>query len=80
MARLPYVEREAAPEPEQRAFDALHKATGRVLNIFKLMAHLPGSLPGFLEWYRTTREGGPLDLGLRQLAYVRVAQLNRCQY
>jgi alkylhydroperoxidase family enzyme len=80
MARVPYVEREAASEPEQRAYDVLHKTTGRVLNFFKLMAHLPGSLPRFLEWYRTTREGGPLDLGVRQLAYVRVAQLNRCEY
>ena len=80
MARVPYVERDEAPEPEQRAYDALQKATGRVLNFFKLMAHLPGSLPRFVEWYRTTREGGPLDLGLRQLTYVRVAQLNRCEY
>jgi alkylhydroperoxidase family enzyme len=80
MARVPYVEREKAAEPEQRAYDALQKATGRVLNFFKLMANLPGSLPRFLEWYRTTREGGPLELGLRQLAYVRVAQLNRCEY
>ena len=80
MARLPYVEHDKAPDLEQRAYDALQKATGRVLNIFKLMAHLPGSLPRFLEWYRTTREGGPLDLGIRQLAYVRVAQLNRCEY
>ena len=80
MARLPYVERDQAPEPEQRAYDALQKGTGRVLNFFKLMAHLPGSLPPFLEWYRTTREAGPLDLGLRQLAYVRVSQVNRCGY
>ena len=79
MARLPYVEREQAPEPVQRAYDALQKATGRVLNIFRLMAHHPMSLPRFLEWYPTLREG-PLDLGLRQLAYVRASQLNRCGY
>ena len=80
MARLPYVEREQAPAPVQRTYDALQKATGRVLNFYRLMAHLPESLERFLEWYRTTREGGPLDLGLRQLAYVRVSQVNRCGY
>jgi len=80
MARLPYVERDKAPAPEQQAYDSLQKATGRVLNFYKLLAHLPGSLSRFLDWYRTTREGGPLELGLRQLAYVRVAQLNRCEY
>ena len=79
MARLPYVEREQAPPAVEQAYDALHKATGRVLNIFRLMAHHPVSLPRFLDWYPTLR-GGSLDLGLRQLAYVRVSQLNRCGY
>jgi alkylhydroperoxidase family enzyme len=79
MARLPYVERDQAPEPVQRAYDTLQKSTGRILNFFRLMAHLPESLPRFLQWYASTREG-PLDLGLRQLAYVRVAQVNRCEY
>ena len=79
MARLPYVEREQASEPVQRAYDALQKASGRVLNFYRLMAHLPASLSRFLDWYPTLREG-PLDLGLRQLAYVRVSQLNRCGY
>jgi len=79
MARLPYVEREQATEPVQRVYDALQKATGRVLNIFRLMAHHATSLPRFLDWYPTLREG-PLDLGLRQLAYVRASQLNRCGY
>jgi alkylhydroperoxidase family enzyme len=76
VARLPYVEREQAPAPVQRVYDALHNATGRVLNIFRLMAHHPVSLPPFLEWYPTLREGS-LDPGLRQLAYVRVSQVNR---
>jgi alkylhydroperoxidase family enzyme len=79
VARLPYVEREQAPAPVQRVYDALHKATGRVLNIFRLMAHHPVSLSLFLEWYPTLREGS-LDLGLRQLAYVRASQVNRCNY
>jgi alkylhydroperoxidase family enzyme len=76
-ARLPYVD----PPPAELApaYDALKQATGRVLNIFKLMAHHGPSLAPFLAWYRTTREG-PLDLKLRQLAYVKVAQLNRCGY
>ena len=79
MARVPYVEREQAPEPVQRAYDTLQKSTGRVLNFFRLMAHHATSLPRFLEWYPTLREG-PLELGLRQLAYVRASQVNRCDY
>jgi alkylhydroperoxidase family enzyme len=78
-ARLPYLEREHVPPEIQEAYDGLRQATGRVLNIFRLMAHHARSLPPFLRWYPTLREGA-LDLGLRQLAYVRASQLNRCGY
>jgi alkylhydroperoxidase family enzyme len=76
-ARLPYVE---APPPELApVYDDMKKATGRVLNITKLMAHHPPTVTAFQAWYRTTREG-PLDPKLRQLAYVKTSQLNRCEY
>ncbi|HEV8673083.1 MAG TPA: carboxymuconolactone decarboxylase family protein [Methylomirabilota bacterium] len=78
-ARLPYLERPQVPEDVQSVYDRLEKATGRVLNIFKLMAYHAKSVPPFLQWYPTLREG-PLDLKLRQLAYVKASQLNRCRY
>ena len=78
-ARLPYLER-AQVEPEvQSLYDALRQASGRVLNIYRLMAHHARSLGPFLGWYPRLREG-PLDPGLRYLAYVRASQLNRCRY
>jgi len=43
------------------------------------MAHHARSVAPFLAWYPMLRDGD-LDLGLRQLAYVRVSQLNRCRY
>lgn len=78
-ARLPYLERAQVPADIQAVYDSVQKTTGRVLNIFKLMAHHPRSLPAFLQWYPRLREGD-LDLKLRQLAYVRASQLNRCGY
>ena len=76
-ARLPYVE---DPPPELApVYEEMKKATGRVLNITRLMAHHPPTVAPFQSWYRTTREG-PLDLKLRQLAYVKTSQLNRCEY
>ena len=78
-ATLPYLERDQVPPEVQTVYDTLQKATGRVLNIFKLMAHHARSLPTFLQWYPTLREGA-LDLKLRQLAYVRASQLNHCTY
>jgi alkylhydroperoxidase family enzyme len=78
-ARLPYLERSQVPPAVQAVYDNLQKAMGRVLNIFRLMAHHPKSLPPFLQWYPTLREGA-LDIKLRQLAYVKASQVNGCHY
>jgi AhpD family alkylhydroperoxidase len=78
-ARLPYLDRAQVPPEIQSLYDTLEKGSGRVLNIFRLMAHHARSLPPFHAWYPRLREG-PLDLRLRYLAYVRVSQLNRCRY
>ena len=78
-ARLPYLDRTQVEPEVQSVYDTLQKASGRVLNIFRLMAYHARSLPPFLAWYPVLREG-PLDLKLRYLAYVRASQLNRCRY
>src|SRR6059036_1014861 len=38
-ARLPYLDREQVPPDVQAVYDKMKKATGRVLNTFRLMAH-----------------------------------------
>ena len=78
-ARLAYLERDQVPAEVQAVYDGLQKGTGRVLNIFKLMAHHARSVPPFLRWSPTLREGA-LDITLRQLAYVKASQLNGCRY
>lgn len=78
-ARLPYLERDQAPADVPAVYDTLRQATGRVLNIWKLMAHHARSLAPFLQWYPRLREGA-LDLTLYELAYVKVSQLNHCWY
>jgi AhpD family alkylhydroperoxidase len=78
-ARLPYLDRDQVPPEIQAVYDGLRQNSGRVLNIYRLMAHHGRSLAAFLGWYPRLREGA-LDLGLRYLAYVRASQLNRCRY
>lgn len=78
-ARLPYVEREQMPTEVQATYDRASKGGGRGLNVYRLMAHHAPSVPPFAQWYAALREGA-LDPRLRQLAYVRVSQLNRCRY
>lgn len=78
-ARLPYLDRAQVGPEIQSVFDGLQKASGRVLNFYRLMAHHARSVAPFLAWYPQLREGS-LDLKLRYLAYVRASQLNRCRY
>ena len=78
-SRLPYLDRGQVPPEVQAVYDALEGGGGRVLNIFRLMAHHARSMAPFVAWYPCLREG-PLDLRLRYLAYVRASQLNRCRY
>jgi AhpD family alkylhydroperoxidase len=77
--RLLYVDRDQAPTEVQAIYDLVAKGGGRGLNFYRLMAHHARSLPLFAHWYRTLREGA-LDPRLRQLAYVRASQVNRCRY
>ncbi len=79
MARISYLEKDKAPDEVKRIYDQLESATGRVLNIFKIMAHSPKSLETFLPFYRAVT-AGKLNPKLRELAYIRTAQLNRCSY
>jgi uncharacterized peroxidase-related enzyme len=78
-ARLPYLDRAQVGPAIRSVFDALQKASGRVLNFYRLMAHHGRSVAPFLAWYPQLREGS-LDLKLRYLAYVHASQLNRCRY
>jgi AhpD family alkylhydroperoxidase len=78
-ARLPYVEREQVLPEVQATYDRVAKGDGRGLNFYRLMAHHARSVPPFAQWYAALREGA-LDPKLRQLAYVRASQLNRCRY
>ncbi len=78
-ARLPYLDRSQVGPEIQAIYDGLQQASGRVLNIYRRMAHHARSLPAFRGWFPRLREG-PLDLRLRYLAYVRASQLNRCRY
>ena len=78
-ARLPYLDRAQIAPELQSVFDTLQKASGRVLNFYRLMAHHARSVAPFLAWYPQLREGA-LDLKLRYLAYVLASQLNRCRY
>jgi alkylhydroperoxidase family enzyme len=79
MARVPYLERDQVPVDLQAVYDTTQKAIGRVPNFHKVLAHFPKALTGYLGLGAALREM-KLDPKLRELAYLKTSQLNRCHY
>lgn len=77
MSLVPHLERDdvATDHP----YDLAEKLVGRVLNFHKVVAHSPQALAGFLAMSDALRRM-KLDRRLRELAYLRTAQLNHCEY
>ena len=53
------------------------QAVGKVLNLHKVIAHSPRALDGYVTLNLAFQEMR-LDRRLREIAYIRVAYLNRC--
>lgn len=79
MARVPYLERDQIPAELQTVYDATQKAIGRIPNLHKVLAHSPKALTGYLGLSAALRHM-QLDPKLRELAYLKTSQLNRCHY
>lgn len=79
MARVPYVERDQAPADVQAIYDGVQKVTGRVPNFYRLLAHSPKVLAGYVGMSGGLK-ASKLDPKLRELAYLKTSQLNHCNY
>ncbi len=79
MARVPYLDREQVPPEIQEVYDTMQKTVGRVGNFYRVLAHFPKGLRGYLGLGGALRET-KLDPKLRELAYLKTSRLNRCDY
>jgi AhpD family alkylhydroperoxidase len=79
MARLPYVESEAASPEQQEVLGKVTQKSGKIANIWKLWSHSPQTLEAFLPFNKSLAKG-TLDPKLRELAYVKASQINDCAY
>ena len=79
MGQISTIERDQAPEELRPTYDAIAKKLGAMLNFFKTMVHSPGLLPAFLG-LNGTQGKSALDPKLRELAYLRVSEVNGCEY
>jgi alkylhydroperoxidase family enzyme len=67
-----------APETAKGIFQTLQAKLGKVLNIFRTMAHAPEILQATLSFNQAIQK--ELDPKLRELAYLKTTQVNKCNY
>jgi uncharacterized peroxidase-related enzyme len=79
MARLPYLESEAASPEQQEVLGKVTQKSGKIANIWRLWSHSPQTLEAFLPFSKSLSKG-TLDPKLRELAYVKASQINDCAY
>ena len=80
MARLRYRERDELPEDYRYLFDNLSRDSGRVGNLFKVMAHSPRLLHQFMRLGSDLRSKTRIDPRLRELAILTVGRLTDTPY
>lgn len=79
MGRISYLDKEQVAPEAREIFDTLERALRRIPNIFRAMAHAPVFFQKFMEFNGALRST-KLDPKLRELAYLKASQVNRCNY
>lgn len=77
--KISLIEKENAGAASE-IYDKLTQKQGRVLNFFKVLAHKPDVLKGFIPFYSAVTAKGELPDKLKELAYLRTSILNGCEY
>jgi len=78
MSRISIPSRETAPSASQPLLDAVEKQLGVIPNLFRLVAHSPAVLQGFLGLNGALAK--TLDVKTRERIALAVAQINGCDY
>lgn len=61
-------------------YEAMTKKFGKMPAFFGTMAHRPDVLAKFVPLYGAIIEGGTVEPRYKELAYLKTAQLNGCEY
>jgi 4-carboxymuconolactone decarboxylase len=75
MARIPYVDAEDATSAMREALEVVPP-----LNVFRMLAHAESAFWPYVDYNAVLLAGLDLDPILRELAILRVAALDRCEY
>jgi hypothetical protein len=61
-------------------FEGMDATLGKMPNIFGVMARFPAALKRFVPFYNAVMLKGRLPHKLKELAYLKTASINACQY
>ncbi len=80
MAVINPVPKEKASAELKDIYENLTKKFGHMPNFFGLMAHRPAVLKNFLPLYAAVINEGTIEPRYKELAYLKTAMLNGCEY
>ncbi len=72
--------KEKAASETHEAYDALTKKIGKMPNFYATMAHRPDVLNKFLPLYAAIVNEGSVEPRFKELAYLKTAMTNGCEY
>ena len=80
MARIPFVERETAPDEVQEIYQRFEDLGFGVFNVAKVFANDPKFLAGFEQMFESIYVDETLAPRYRELGWLRTSDLNACHY
>jgi alkylhydroperoxidase family enzyme len=74
------VDNESATPDVRRIFEAVERTQGAVSNFSRMLAHRPAVLRAYNQLYGAVWADSALPRPVKELAFLRVAILNGCEY
>lgn len=78
--RISRLDRSQVDASTAEIYDFYLKQRGNVPNMFRTVAHRPEILRTMIAHFRAVMETGTLGAKLKELLFVRVSQINHCDY
>jgi len=72
--------KEQAPAELHKIYDKMQEDIGRMPNIFGVVARFPAALKTLIQFYDAVMSKGKIEAKYKELAYLKTAIINECQY
>jgi alkylhydroperoxidase family enzyme len=80
MPRITRLEPSQVDDQVREIFDAFLKERGNIPNMFRTVAHRPLILKSMIAHFKAVMGTGTVGAKLKEMLFVRVSQINHCDY